>query len=98
MNGGFTPLDSYMDRATYLSVCEKSQLPNGLLFPIPFVLEVPKSFQDQIHRSSIVTLTDDRNGTNLATVEITDLWDPDFQAEKAMYGGDPEHPEIQRMD
>lgn len=95
VTGALTPLDQYMDKKTYLSVCENNSLPNGILFPIPFVLEVPKNLEKDIKKcNNIVTLTDDRDGTKLATVQITDLWDPDFKAEIAAYGGDPEHPEV----
>lgn len=86
-----------MDRAVYQSVCEKAELPNGLMFPIPFVLEIPRSLEKEVHLNRFVNLTDDRDGSKLATVEITDLWEPDFDAEVAMYGGDVEHPEIERI-
>jgi len=32
MNGGFSPLDGFMDKQTYLSVVEKHRLPSGALF------------------------------------------------------------------
>jgi ATP sulfurylase len=58
-----------MDKKTYQSVCENNSLPNGILFPIPFVLEVPKNLEKDIKKcNNIVTLTDDRDGTKLATV------------------------------
>lgn len=86
-----------MDKKTYESVCSNCELPNGILFPIPFVLEIPKKFVSSIQANNLVNLTDDRDGSALATVEITELWEPDFKSELNAYGGDPEHPEIIRI-
>lgn len=90
--GALTPLDGYMDKKAYESVCRDSRLPNGLLFPIPFVLEVPRSTT-----SEYLNLEDAKDGSLLATVRITDLWEPNKKLEAAAYGGDPEHPEVQRI-
>ncbi|KAM3130008.1 Sulfate adenylyltransferase [Paramecium bursaria] len=91
INGALTPLDSYMDRQTYESVCINSRLPNGTLFPIPFILEIPKNTKV----GEFVNLT--RKGQVIAEVQITDRWDPNRRIEVEAYGGDPDHPEVQRI-
>lgn len=45
----------------------------------------------------MLNLEDESTGELLATVRVTDLWEADKQAEINLYGGDPEHPEIQRI-
>jgi sulfate adenylyltransferase len=45
VNGGLSPLDEYMNKKTYESVTQRCQLPNGTLFPVPFVLEVPAALE-----------------------------------------------------
>jgi len=82
-----------MNKSTYNSVCVDCTLPNGILFPIPFVLEIPK----ELRFKEMLNLEDENTGELLATVRVTDLWEADKSAEIALYGGDPEHPEIQRI-
>ncbi len=40
LNGGFSPLRGFMDKAAYEGVVERMQLPDGTLWPIPIVLDV----------------------------------------------------------
>src|SRR5262245_59301536 len=40
-NGGFSPLDGFMGRARYESVCQNMRLEDGTVWPIPIVLDVP---------------------------------------------------------
>ena len=35
LNGGFAPLDRFMDQATYDAVVERMELPDGTLWPMP---------------------------------------------------------------
>lgn len=39
MQGGFSPLDGYMDEANYLSVVNDMKLTNGVIFSIPIVFD-----------------------------------------------------------
>lgn len=63
-----------MDSKNYYSVCQNSKLISGLMFPIPFVLEIPKTLDIT---SGFVNLHDDRDDTYLATVKLNDVWSPD---------------------
>lgn len=40
LNGAFTPLDGFMEKADYESVCENMRLKNGVLFPMPITLDI----------------------------------------------------------
>ena len=40
LNGGFSPLDGFMQRADYESVCDKMRLADGTIWPIPIVLDI----------------------------------------------------------
>jgi ATP sulfurylase len=46
MNGGFSPLDGFMNPDSYNSVVEKARLPNGLIFGLPVVMDVSGARDD----------------------------------------------------
>ena len=48
IDGSFHPLDRFMVEEDYQSVLKKMRLSSGELFPIPIVLDVNKTFSDQI--------------------------------------------------
>ena len=80
MNGGFTPLDGFMDRESYEHVLESMRLPGGELWPIPVTLDVNRQFARQIGPGSRVALRD-QEGLILAVLDVTVLWEPDKRAE-----------------
>src|SRR5688572_20251312 len=41
LNGGFTPLQGFMNENEYDSVVSSLQMPDGTIWPIPIVLDVP---------------------------------------------------------
>ena len=86
MNGGFTPLDGFMDQETYTQVLESMRLPGGELWPIPVVLDVGREFAEKIGPGSGVALRD-REGLALAVLEVSGMWEPDKRAEaQQVYG------------
>ena len=40
MNGAYSPLNGYMNKRKYESVCHSMTLSSGLLWPLPVVLDV----------------------------------------------------------
>ena len=60
MNGAYSPLKGFMNEDEYNSVVEGCRLPNGLLWPMPVIFDVPQDFIDKndITRSSKIALQD----------------------------------------
>ncbi len=86
LNGGFSPLRGFMARADYESVCCDLRLKNGLLWPIPIVLDVPEEFAQSIGAGKTVALRD-AEGVMLAALHVDGVWQPDRLAEvEAVYG------------
>lgn len=53
--GGYSPLGGFMDRDDYLSVVESMHLCNGLLWPMPVVLQVPsRALGRNVHSLALV--------------------------------------------
>ena len=40
LNGAFSPLEGFLNRADYDSVCDNMRLENGVLWPMPITLDV----------------------------------------------------------
>ncbi len=98
MNGGFTPLDGFMDRESYSHVLESMRLPGGELWPIPVVLDARREFAAKVGTGSRVALRD-QEGLALAVLEVSDIWEPDKRAEaQRVYGtASTRHPGVRHL-
>ena len=97
MNGAYSPLEGFMRQDEYESVVEKMRLPDGLLWPIPITLDVPKKFIEKhtINSSSKVALQD-AEGFMLAVISVESIWSPDKEqeAEKVYGTTSADHPGV----
>lgn len=95
LNGAFSPLDGFMQRADYDSVCKDMRLADGTLWPMPITLDVSQGFAAKLKVGDSIALRDPE-GVLIATLEVADSWEPDFRAEaRAVYGSDDEqHPAV----
>lgn len=97
LNGGFSPLEGFMNEKDYNGVVEKLRLSDGALFSMPICLDVTKQHIERlkIKPGARVTLRDFRDDRNLAILTVDDVYKPDKQKEaKEVFGGDPEHPAV----
>ncbi|EFR02565.1 sulfate adenylyltransferase [Nannizzia gypsea CBS 118893] len=97
LNGGFSPLEGFMNEKDYNGVCAESRLTDGNLFPMPINLDVTKENIEEmgIKPGARITLRDFRDENNLAIITVEDVYQPDKTKEgELVFGGDPEHPAI----
>ena len=97
LNGGFSPLEGFMNEKDYNGVVEKLRLSDGALFSMPICLDVTKQHIERlkIKPGARVTLRDFRDDRNLAILTVDDVYKPDKEKEaKEVFGGDPEHPAV----
>ena len=80
LNGGFSPLDGFMNQDDYNSVCEKTRLKNNLLWPIPITLDISNSLADKLDSNEKIVLRD-KEGFAIALLTVNDLWNPDKDKE-----------------
>ena len=95
MNGAFSPLDGFLGKDDYESVCDNMRLTSGVLWPLPITLDVSQEFADEISAGETIALRD-AEGVLIATLEVTDIWAPDFMSEaERVYGTtDDTHPAV----
>jgi sulfate adenylyltransferase len=91
--GAFSPLQGFMTRADYEPVLDRMRLKNGVLWPIPICLDLPKAKARSLEAGQSVALRDGE-GFLLAVMHIEDIWPVDRAKEAAQVYGtqDPSHP------
>jgi len=81
MNGGFSPLRGFMNRADYEGVCHNMRLANGTLWPIPITLDVTEEFAKKLTPGSSHIALRDPEGVMLGVLHVEDVWQADRKAE-----------------
>ncbi len=87
LNGGFSPLQGFMNRADYEGVCRNMHLASGVLWPVPITLDVKEEFAKSLTPGSSKVALRDGEGVMLAVLHVEDVWQPDRKAEaEAVFG------------
>jgi sulfate adenylyltransferase len=95
LNGGFSPLTGFMNKADYGAVCSTMRLTDGTLWPMPITLDVSEAFATTLTPGTKVALRD-AEGVMLAALTVGDIWTPDRDAEaQSVFGTtDTKHPGV----
>ena len=95
MNGAFSPLEGFLGKEDYESVCDTMRLTSGVLWTMPIMLDVSEEFADQIATGETIALRDSE-GVLIATLEVSDIWKPDLmsEAERVFGTTDDTHPAV----
>ncbi|KAI1203512.1 putative sulfate adenylyltransferase [Nemania serpens] len=101
LNGGFSPLEGFMNEADYNGVVKENRLADGALFSIPITLDLSDETIKELGLKPglRVTLRDLRDDRNLAILTVDDIYKPDKVLEaKEVFGSDDEaHPAIKYL-
>ena len=91
LNGAFSPLEGFLTEAEYKRVVHDMRLPSGVLWPMPVTLDVSVEFAGGTSIGEHIALRDPE-GVLIATMEVSDIWEPDKAAESSgVYGTQDEH-------
>ena len=91
--GGFTPLNGFMNRADWQSVCDNMTMKNGLFWPIPITL----STNDKtIKEDQEVAIVYEKTNEIIATMVITEKYtiDREHECNTVYKTTDMEHPGV----
>ncbi|KAJ4384286.1 Sulfate adenylyltransferase [Didymella sp. IMI 355093] len=100
LNGGFSPLEGFLNQKDYESVVQTERLCDGNVFAMPITLDVSKQTIDElgVKAGARVALRDFRDDRNLAIITVDDVYQPDKAEEaKKVFGGDAEHPAVKYL-
>lgn len=100
--GAYTPLDGFMGRDDWHSVCADMKLKNGLFWPIPITLTADKALADSIGAGEEVALVDEESGTVMAIMQVNEKFaisdaDKAFEAQHVYTTTDVKHPGVQKV-
>ncbi len=97
-NGGFSPLDGFLCRNDFESVCEKIRLANGTLWPIPIMLDITEELAKNLGEGSMLALRDPES-VMLAAINVEQIWQSDLiQEARQVFGTtNPEHPGVEYL-
>ncbi len=98
LNGGFSPLEGFLNQTDYDRVVEDMRLSDGTLWPMPITLDVSEEFAGRIGRGDRVALRDPE-GVLIAVLEVDDIWRPDrrYEAQQVFGTADEHHPGVFRL-
>lgn len=87
--GGFSPLDGFMKKADWKSVCEDFLLADGTFWPVPVMLDASKADADAINEGDEIAL--ERKGEVYATMKVAEKFamtedDKKWECEKVYKG------------
>eukprot|EP01138_Halocafeteria_seosinensis_P001703 gb/GECG01001746.1/.p1 GENE.gb/GECG01001746.1/~~gb/GECG01001746.1/.p1 ORF type:complete len:945 (+),score=108.62 gb/GECG01001746.1/:1-2835(+) len=97
-NGGFSPLNAFMDKKNYESVVENMRLSedyNNLLWPMPITLDVSEDFSRDVEKGTQLALRDEFFNL-IAVMTVSDKYTPDKEneAQKVFRTTDRSHPSV----
>ena len=97
--GGFTPLEGFMTRADWQSVCDRMQTASGLFWPIPITLSTDAGTAAAIETGNEIALADQENGEQLAIMRVSEKYKIDRMHECASIfrTTDIEHPGVRMV-
>ena len=80
MNGGFSPLTTFLGKTDYRRVLTDMRLSDDTLWPIPICLDVSADFAAANKPGQTIALRDSE-GVMLAALTIAEIYAPDHRAE-----------------
>ena len=95
LNGGFSPLNGFLNKEDYENVLTDMRLLDGSVWPMPITLDVNSDFSKSLSIGDNITLKD-KEGFSIAVLEVEDKWEPDLNKEAELIFGtkDVSHPGV----
>ena len=96
--GTFSPLCGFMDQETLSSVLEKDCLPDGTIWPMPILLQLPRGRAERLTAGERVGLASS-DGTVHALIDVREIYRLDMEhvAQKWFGSSSRDHPGVRRF-
>ena len=80
LNGAFSPLLTFNNQKDYEEILLNNKLLNGVIWPIPIVLDVPNDFLKALDKNDHISLRN-TEGFLLAILKVREFWSPNKKDE-----------------
>ncbi len=92
--GAFTPLEGFMGKADWRSVCDEFRLPDGTFWPIPITLSTGREEAARLKEGQDVALADEESGELMAVLTVQEKYaiDRAHECKQVFRTTDPAHP------
>jgi len=96
--GTYSPLEGFMDQENFYSVLNSMKLSNGIVWPLPIILDVDEEKADELSEGEVVGLTDD-GGEVMALLHMSEkfYFDKKDTAEKIYGTSCGDHPGVRMI-
>lgn len=97
--GAFTPLVGFMGKEDWKGVCEEYKTSQGIFWPIPITLSVPREQADRLKEGQEVCLVDEETGELMGTMTVQERYriDKNYECKEVFKTSDPEHPGVAKV-
>ena len=97
--GAYTPLEGFLGRDAWHSVCTDMQLPGGMLWPIPITLSCSAASAEALTGGQEIALVDAEGGPAMGFLTLADVYPPDktLECENVFGTADPSHPGVAKV-
>ncbi len=97
--GAFTPLEGFMGKNDWKSVCDNFVLRDGTFWPIPITLSTTKEKSDTVKIGDDIALVDPETSEIMGTLTISEKYSIDkaYECLKIFKTTDLEHPGVQKV-
>ncbi len=97
--GGFTPLNGFMNKADWQSICDDMKMENGLFWPIPITLSTDSDTAASFNEGDEVALVDGETDEIMATMNVSEKYsiDKNHECETVYKTTELDHPGVKMV-
>jgi len=92
--GAFTPLDGFMTKADWQGVCDDYRTSQGIFWPVPITLSVPREQADRLKDGQEVALLDKETDELMGSMTVQERYtiDKTYECKQVFKTTDSQHP------
>ncbi len=97
--GAFTPLDGFMTKEDWKGVCDDYRTSQGIFWPVPITLSVPREQADRLKDGQEVALTDEETDELMGSMTIQERYtiDKSYECKQVFKTTDTQHPGVAKV-
>jgi sulfate adenylyltransferase len=97
--GAFTPLEGFMNRADWKSVCETLQMVDGVFWPIPITLSTTAEEAAALAEGHSAALVDSETGELMGSILVEEKYsiDKEYECREIFKTADVNHPGVAKV-